>query len=148
MWTCAFSKHSPAFQSVADCSCNLLSLVDIITLTIRHLMWGRAIWSKFVNIAYSRFTTLTNKMRSDKYISELCWLSDRLVCGRAGLARKHSGLIQAPCAPRRFWLPPFISSEHPCYSSVGALRGAPAYVLDRWSPSVSEGGNFERETSE
>jgi hypothetical protein len=75
-------------------------------------------------------------------------LDGRLVCGRAGLARKHSGLIQAHCAPLRFWLPPFISSGRPWYSSVGALRGAPAHLLDRWSPSVSKGGNFERVTSE
>jgi hypothetical protein len=34
-------------------------------------------------------------------------LLDRLVCGRAGLAHKHSGLIQAHCAPRRFLVASF-----------------------------------------
>jgi hypothetical protein len=87
------------------------------------------------NVVWNITHCKKNWVRYDKNVDCRCIL----VCGRAGLARKHSGLIQAPCAPRRFfWFSPFISSGHPCYSSVGALRGAPAHRLDRWSPSVSE----------
>jgi hypothetical protein len=69
-------------------------------------------------------------------VSQYCSRLDcRLVCGRAGLARKHSGLIQAPCALRCFlvasfhlqWAPMLLEcrgtpTERPrTYSIAGAL---------------------------
>jgi hypothetical protein len=72
--------------------------------------------------------------------SALCLhiLDSRLVCGRAGLARKHRVALVASFHLQ--WAPMLLECR-------GTSRSART-LLDRWSPSVSEEGNFERETSE
>jgi hypothetical protein len=52
----------------------------------------------------------------------MVWVDGRLVCGRAGLARKHSGLIQAHCAPRRFGC--LLSSPVGAHECRGTSRSA------------------------